>query len=158
MIPKGFLISTNFRGCTSHFHFGHFYIVDFHSALTFSDRDLKIEGWVNIYNVKKSKTEMACAPPKSSRNPSTYRPNTTGVGWFFLFQQNMFWWDGHPSAHPFRRTAPQGKVQQDLYLIVFLIKQKKLGKSWKKYKKNEKVDKKLNYFWKNVGERVGKKL
>ena len=28
-----FLISTSFRGCTSHFRFEHFYIVDLHSAL-----------------------------------------------------------------------------------------------------------------------------
>ena len=34
-IPKGFLISTTFRGYTSNFRFGHFYIVDFHSALNF---------------------------------------------------------------------------------------------------------------------------
>ena len=38
--PKGFLISTMFRGSSNHFHFDHFYIVDFHSALTFLDRDL----------------------------------------------------------------------------------------------------------------------
>ena len=106
-IPKGFLILTTFRGCTSHFRFGHFYIVDFHSALTFSDRDLKIEGWVKIYNVKMSKTEMACAPPKCSRNqksfwdPLTYHPNTTGVGWVFLFQKIMFWWDTLGPIHFF---------------------------------------------------------
>ena len=50
--PKGFLISTMFRGSSSHFRFDHFYIVDFHSALTFLDRDLCSEGWVKIYNVK----------------------------------------------------------------------------------------------------------
>ena len=38
--PKGFLISTMFRGSSNHFRFDHFYIVDFHSALTFLDRDL----------------------------------------------------------------------------------------------------------------------
>ena len=38
--PKGFLISTMFRGSSSHFRFDHFYIVDFHSTLTFQDRDL----------------------------------------------------------------------------------------------------------------------
>ena len=36
--PKGFLILTSFRGCTSHFRFDLFYIVDFHSALTLPDR------------------------------------------------------------------------------------------------------------------------
>ena len=38
--PKGFLISTMFRGSYNHFRFDQFYIVDFHSALTFLDRDL----------------------------------------------------------------------------------------------------------------------
>ena len=32
--PKGFLILTSFWGCTSHFRFDLFYIVDFHSVLT----------------------------------------------------------------------------------------------------------------------------
>ena len=36
--PKGFLILISFRGCTSHFHFHLFYIVDFHSALTLPAR------------------------------------------------------------------------------------------------------------------------
>ena len=66
--PKGFLISTKFRGSSSHFRFDHFYIVDFHSALTFPDRDLRSEGWVKIYNVKMVKTEMARGPPKLCRN------------------------------------------------------------------------------------------
>ena len=37
--PKGFLISTKFRGSSSHFRFDQFHIVDFHSALTFLDWD-----------------------------------------------------------------------------------------------------------------------
>ena len=49
--PKGFLISTNFRGSSSHFCFDHFYIVDFHSALTFAKRDLRREDWVKIYKL-----------------------------------------------------------------------------------------------------------
>ena len=32
--PKGFLILTKFRGASGHFRFDLFYIVDFHSALT----------------------------------------------------------------------------------------------------------------------------
>ena len=53
--PKGFLISIKFRGASCHSRFDHFYIVDFHSAFTFPDRDLRSEGWVQIYNVKWSK-------------------------------------------------------------------------------------------------------
>ena len=60
--PKGFLISTKFRGSSSHFRFDHFYNIDFHSALTFLDWDLRIKGWVKIYNVKMVKTEMARGP------------------------------------------------------------------------------------------------
>ena len=41
--PKGFLISTMFRGSLGHLKFDHFYIVDFHSALAFLDRDLRSE-------------------------------------------------------------------------------------------------------------------
>ena len=60
----------------------------------------KSEGWVNIYNVKMSKTEMACAPPKTCQNqksfwdPSTYHPNTTGVGWMYR------WWYAESPWHP----------------------------------------------------------
>ena len=32
--PRGFLISIKFRSASSHFRFDHFYIIDFHSALT----------------------------------------------------------------------------------------------------------------------------
>ena len=49
--PKGFLISTNFRGSSSHFCFDHFYIVDFHSALTVAKRDFQREDWVKIYKL-----------------------------------------------------------------------------------------------------------
>ena len=45
------MISIKFRGSSYHFRFDHFYIVDFHSALTFPDRDLWSEGWVKIYIV-----------------------------------------------------------------------------------------------------------
>ena len=41
--PKRFLISTMFRGSLGHFKFDRFYIVDFHSALAFLDRDLRSE-------------------------------------------------------------------------------------------------------------------
>ena len=41
--PKIFLISTMFRGSLGHLKFDHFYIVDFHSALAFLDRDLRSE-------------------------------------------------------------------------------------------------------------------
>ena len=36
--PKGFLILTSVRGCTSHFRFDLFYIVDFYSAVTLSGK------------------------------------------------------------------------------------------------------------------------
>ena len=45
-----------------------------------------------------------CAPPKSCRNqksfwdPSTYHPNTTGVGWFFFILKKHVL-VGHPSTH-----------------------------------------------------------
>ena len=61
---KEFLIFTSFKGCTTcdkPYPFDHFYIVDFHLALTFCDRDLWIEARVKIYNVKMVKTEMPCA-------------------------------------------------------------------------------------------------
>ena len=38
--PEGFLILTTFRGTLGHLKFGHFYIVDFHSACAFLDRGL----------------------------------------------------------------------------------------------------------------------
>ena len=70
--PKGFLISTKFRGSSSHFRFDHFYIVYFHSAPTFLDWDLRSKGWVKIYNVKMVKTEMARGPPKLCRNQKSF--------------------------------------------------------------------------------------
>ena len=70
--PKGFLISTKFRGSSSHFCFDHFYIIDFHSDLAFRDRDLQSEGWVKIYNVKMVKTEMARGPPKLCWNQKSF--------------------------------------------------------------------------------------
>ena len=88
--------------------FGHFYIVDFHSALNFQVSVWKSEGWVKIYNVKVSKTEMACAPPKSCRNqksfwdPSTYHPNTTGMGWtFFISKKHVL--VGHPNDNTYNQ-------------------------------------------------------
>ena len=44
--PKEFLISTKLRGASSHFRFDHFYIVDFHSALSARPR----KGRLKIYN------------------------------------------------------------------------------------------------------------
>ena len=84
--------------CTCHFRFGHFYIVDIHSALNFQVSVWKSEGWVNIYNVKMSKTEMACAPPKTCQNqksfwiPSNQSPNTCGA-WSHFFFKNSFSWN-----------------------------------------------------------------
>ena len=59
---------------------------------------------MKIYNVKMSKTEMACTPPKSCRNqksfwdPSTNHLNTTGVGWvFFISKKHVL--VGHPNAY-----------------------------------------------------------
>ena len=48
---KGFFISTKLKESSSHFCFDHFYIVDFHSALTFAKRDLRREDWVKIYKL-----------------------------------------------------------------------------------------------------------
>ena len=42
-IQKDFFILTKFRGSSGHLKFDHFYIVDFHSALTFLERDLWFE-------------------------------------------------------------------------------------------------------------------
>ena len=61
-----------FRGSSSHFRFDHFYIVDFHSALTTQVSVQKSEGWVKIYNVKMVKTEMARGPPKLCRNQKSF--------------------------------------------------------------------------------------
>ena len=50
-------------------------------------------GWVKIYNVKKVKTEMTCAPPKTCQNqksfwiPSNQPPNTCRAGWANFFHQ-----------------------------------------------------------------------
>ena len=94
---------TSFRGCTSHFRFDHFYIVDFHSALTSQVSIRKSEGRVKIYNVKMVKTEMACAPPKTCQNqksfwiPSNQPPNTCTAGCANLFlQKHVF--VKHPSS------------------------------------------------------------
>ena len=81
--PKGFLISTMFRGSSSHFRFHHFYIVDFHSALTFLDRALWSEGWVKIYNVKMVKT-----------NPQV---DAWRVGLILFLKKSVFL--VHPTAH-----------------------------------------------------------
>ena len=53
--------SKSFRGCTSHFCFDLFYIVDFHSALTLSGK-VRVEWKFEV------KPEMICAPPKTYRN------------------------------------------------------------------------------------------
>ena len=89
--PKGFFISTKLRGSSSHFRFDHFYIVDFHSALTFPDRDLQSEGWVKIYSVKMFKTEMARGPPKLCRNQkSCWIHSNKPQGWWLAGSANLF--------------------------------------------------------------------
>ena len=68
---------------------------------------------MNIYNVKMSKTEMACAPPKTCQNqksfwdPSTYHPNTTGVGWFFFISKKHVL-VGHPSPQFYLNSVWDG--------------------------------------------------
>ena len=97
--PRGFLILTSFRGCTSHFRFDHFYIVDFHSSLSLQVTFRKSEGRVKIYNVKMIKTEMACAPPNTCQNqkffqiPSNQPPNTCRAGWAISFFKDVFSWN-----------------------------------------------------------------
>ena len=59
--PKGFLILTTFRGCTSHFRFDLFYIVDFHSALTLSGK-VRAECKTTMY--KRSKQKWLVHPLK----------------------------------------------------------------------------------------------
>ena len=96
---KDFLILISFRGYTSHFRFDIFYIVDFHSALTLPDRDLRIEDWVKIYNNKTSKRKWLVHPLKLIKIKKSF--------WFlqsspqilaeqvepFLFIKNMFSWN-----------------------------------------------------------------
>ena len=62
----------SFRECTRHIRFDHFYIVDFHSALTTQVSVQKNEGWVKIYIIKMVKTEMARGPPKLCRNQKPF--------------------------------------------------------------------------------------
>ena len=83
--PKGFLISTKFRGSSSLFSFDHFYIVDFHSALTLQVSVSKSKVWVKIYNVKWSKLKRLEDPLNlvEIKNP------------FGFFQTNLMaddWW------------------------------------------------------------------
>ena len=61
-------------------------------------------GWVKIYNVKKVKTEMTCAPPKTCQNqksfwiPSNQPPNTCRSGWAnFFHKKHVF--VKHPNVH-----------------------------------------------------------
>ena len=102
--PKGFLILIGFRECTSHFRV--FYTVDFHSALTLPDRDLRSEGWVKINNVKKFKTEMICAPPKSCQNQKSFRipskqpTNTYSAHWAKKIIKNLFPWNNLLTKSP----------------------------------------------------------
>ena len=96
--PKLFLISTSFKGCTTHFRVDLFYIVHrFSLSPEFAGQS---EGWVKFYNVKKVKTEMTCAPLKKCQNkisfwiPSKWPPNTYRAGWAnFVFIKKMFSWN-----------------------------------------------------------------
>ena len=69
------------------------------------------DGWVKIYNVKKGKTEMTCAPPKTYKNkksfwiPSNQPPNTCIAGWAkFVHRKHVF--VRHPSAYDICSTDP----------------------------------------------------
>ena len=93
--PKGFLISTKFRGSSSHFRFDHFYNIDFHSALTFLDWDLRSKGWVKIYNVNMVKTKMARVPPKLCRNQKSFQMSPQADAWWvppILFLKKLNFW------------------------------------------------------------------
>ena len=61
------LISTKFRGTSSHFCFDHFYIVDFHLAPSWLRED-----WVKIYNAKMVKMEVARGNPKLCRKQKLF--------------------------------------------------------------------------------------
>ena len=64
---------------------------------TFSDRDLKIEGWVKIYNVKMNKAEMACALKLVQiKNPFGFHQSSPQIlaEWVEpFFYENMFSWN-----------------------------------------------------------------
>ena len=93
-------VSTSCRGCTW-CTWWPFHIIDFHSALTFPDRDLCSEGWVIMV-----KTEMARGrgPPKLCWNqksfwiPSNYPPGWCVVGWTLFMYEKVFF--GTPNGHP----------------------------------------------------------
>ena len=87
-------LGVSFRGSSGHFCFDHFYIVDFHSALTthWQVSVGKSEGWVKIYNIKMVQMELACSPPKTCQNKkSIWIPSNTRRMVFFLLKKNMFW-------------------------------------------------------------------
>ena len=63
------------------------------------------ESWVKIYNVKKVKTEMNCAPPKTYPNqksfwiPSKQSLNTCRAGWANFFHQKHVMWNTLVRTH-----------------------------------------------------------
>ena len=70
-----------------------------------------------------------CAPPKSCRNqksfwdPSTYHPNTTGLGWvFFISKKHVL--VGHPSGHVSWLTS----VRLPKVILQFLKQKSERGK------------------------------
>ena len=69
--PKGFLILTTFRGCTSHFRFDLFYIVDFHPALTSPDI-VRAEWKFTIQCKKRSKRKRLVHPRKLIQNKDPF--------------------------------------------------------------------------------------
>ena len=95
-----------FEGVHKPFPFWPFCIVNFHSALNFQVSVWKSEGWVNIYNVKMVKTELACDvhPLKLAKlkNPFGFNQSSHQIlaGWAsFVCWKHIF--VKNPNIHPF---------------------------------------------------------
>ena len=73
--PKGFLILISFRGCTTHFCYDHFYIVDFHSAPI-----SQVSVWKNL-STSKILLDSFKATPKYLQSRLSHFISTKQVLW-----------------------------------------------------------------------------
>ena len=94
--PKGFLILTTFRGVHKSFPFGTFLHCRFSLSLYFARQS---GGWVKIYNVKKVKMEMTCAPQKTyqTQNQNQSSPQILVEQVEPIFHQIFFFFVKHPN-------------------------------------------------------------